>query len=268
MNHETERIAELFQDGKYGEIAALGPSEGPWDEPIAGVYCLAAHYLSKMPLTREGLADTWQSIKTLLLQQQAQGDGKAPLPLVQTSQELLTLCATSLYRACNDRLKLEYAMLQKDVSFEKKEYVIDRMRELLLGADIDFTAIVEVLEDCAATVAQTTELCGASEEFFLGYLRVLQNAAQIAEDNSLLERFPPVRLARRACGLPLREDMTEALEKRNALLALTLQGDDALKDWAYFATYAEKAGISREALEKAQRKRKRVERLKFWKKKK
>lgn len=267
MNHETERIAALFHDGKYDEIAALGPSEGPWDEPIAGVYCLAAHYLNKMPLTREGLADTWQSIKTLLLQQ-AQGDGEAPLPLVQTSQELLTLCATALYRACNDRLKLEYAMLQKDVSFEKKEYVIDRMRELLLGADIDFTAIVEVLEDCAATVAQTTELCGASEEFFLGYLRVLQNAAQIAEDNSLLERFPPVRLARRACGLPLREDMTEALEKRNALLALTLQGDDALKDWAYFATYAEKAGISREALEKAQRKRKRVERLKFWKKKK
>lgn len=267
MNHETERIAALFHDGKYDEIAALGPSEGPWDEPISGVYCLAAHYLNKMPLTREGLADTWQSIKTLLLQQ-VQGDGEAPLPLVQTSQELLTLCATSLYRACNDRLKLEYAMLQKDVSFEKKEYVIDRMRELLLGADINFTAIVEVLEDCAATVTQTTELCGASEEFFLGYLRVLQNAAQIAEDNSLLERFPPVRLARRACGLPLREDMTEALEKRNALLALTLQGDDALKDWAYFAPYAEKAGISREALEKAQRKRKRVERLKFWKKKK
>ena len=62
--------------------------------------------------------------------------------------------------------------------------------------------------------------------------------------------------------------MTEALEKRNALLELTLQGDDALKDWALFAPYAEKAGISRETLEKAQRKRKRIERLKFWKKKK
>ncbi len=266
MNHETERIAELFQDGKYGEITALCSSDEPWEEPLPTVYCLASQYLGKMPLTREGLADTWQSIKTLLRQEN--GDNVPSPALAQTAQELLTLCATSLYRACNDRLKLEYAMLQKDVSFEKKEYVIDRMRELLLGADIDFTAIVEVLEDCAATVTQTTEFCGASEEFFLGYLRVLQNAAQIAEDNSLLERFPPVRLARRACGLPLREDMTEALEKRNALLALTLQGDDALKDWAYFATYAEKAGISREALEKAQRKRKRVERLKFWKKKK
>ncbi len=268
MNHETERIAELFRDGKYDEIVALCPSEGPWDEPLPGVYCLASQYLNTMPLTREGLADTWQSIKTLLLQQQESSDNAAFLAFAQTAQELLTLCATSLYRACNDRLKLEYAMLQKDVSFEKKEYVIDRMRELLLGADVDFTAILEVLEDCAATIAQTEDLSGASEDFFLGYLRVLQNAAQIAEDNCLLERFPPVRLARRACSLPLRDNMAEALEKRNALLELTLQGDDALKDWAFFAPYAESAGISRETLEKAQRKRKRIERLKFWKKKK
>ena len=267
MNHETERIAELFRDGKYDEIVALCPSEGTWDEPLPGVYCLASQYLNTMPLTREGLAETWQSIKTLLLQQQANGDNAAFLAFVQTAQELLTLCATSLYRACNDRLKLEYAMLQKDVSFEKKEYVIDRMRELLLGADVDFGAILRILDEYSAIIAQE-ELSGASEAFFLGYLRLLQNAAQIAEDNSLLEQFPPLRLARLSCRLPLREDMTEALEKRKELLELTLQGDEALKDWSFFAPYAESAGISRETLEKAQRKRKRIERLKFWKKKK
>lgn len=267
MNHETERIAELFRDGKYGEIVALCPSEGPWDEPLPGVYCLASQYLNTMPLTREGLAETWQSIKTLLLQQQESSDNAAFLAFARTAQELLTLCATSLYRACNDRLKLEYAMLQKDVSFEKKEYVIDRMRELLLGADVDFGAILRILDEYSAIIAQE-ELSGASEAFFLGYLRLLQNAAQIAEDNSLLEQFPPLRLARLSCRLPLREDMTEALEKRKELLELTLQGDEALKDWSFFAPYAESAGISRETLEKAQRKRKRIERLKFWKKKK
>ena len=103
-------------------------------------------------------------------------------------------------------------------------------------------------------------------------LDIPENISKHYQELLSIDQYPPCyqiipSLTRLACGLPLREDMTEALEKRNALLALTLQGDDALKDWAYFAPYAEKAGISREALEKAQRKRKRVERLKFWKKK-
>lgn len=267
MNQETERIAELFRDGEYNEIIALFPAEEPWEEPLFGIYRIAAQYLGTMPATREGLEETWQSFKTLLLQQRASADDAAFLSFAQTVQELLTLCATTLYRTCNDRLKLEYALLQKDVSFEKKEYVIDRMRELLLGADVDFGAILQILDEYSAIIAQE-ELSGASEAFFLGYLRLLQNAAQIAEDNSLLEQFPPLRLARLSCRLPLREDMTEALEKRKELLELTLRGDEALKDWSFFAPYAESAGISRETLEKAQRKRKRIERLKFWKKKK
>lgn len=262
MDEKDSRIAALFEEGKYDEICNLCPEDAPREDPRAVFYGLAAHFLSKLPTTREGLTETWQRIRPLM-QQALSG---APLSHMAAAQEVVIRCATAHYRACNDRLKLEYAVLQGDVCFEKKEYVIDRMRELLLGADIDFDTILEVLNEAGALAVQTEGLDHAPEEFFLGTLRLLQNAAQISEDNGLVSRYPHILIARRACLLPLRPEMTDALDKRRELLELTLHGDEALADWSFFAPYAEQAGISREVLVKAQKKRRRIERLKFWKK--
>ena len=262
MERGNSRIAALFDHGKYDEICKLCPEGDAWEDPCTAVYGTAARYLNTLPTTREGLTETWQRIKPLMQQRLA----AAPLALAATAQEAVAQCATAHYRACNDRLKLEYAVLQGQVSFEKKEYVIDRMRELLLGADVDFDAILQVLDEAGELSVQTEGLETAPEEFFLGTLRLLQNAAQIAEDNGLLTQYPHIRIARRACRLPIGAEMTEALTKRKELLELTLQGDEALEDWTYFGPFAEQAGITREMLLKAQKKRRRLERLKFWKK--
>ena len=141
------------------------------------------------------------------------------------------------------------------------------MQELLLQADVDFSAALGVLDDAAELVTRTDGLSAASEQFFLATLRMLQNAAQIAEDNGLLNCYPPHRLARLACSLPIDPRMAQALEKRKALLELTLRGDYVLEQWDFYAPYAEQAGISLEKLIKEQKKRRRAERLRFWKKK-
>lgn len=261
MERATDRIALLFDKGEYGEICKLCPQDSTEGDLISTLYALAARYLNTLPVTCEGLLETWQCIKSLMQQESSE-----PLSLAATVQEVVARCTTALYRTCNDRLKLEYAVLQGEVSFEKKEYVIDRMRELLLGADVDFGAILRVLDEAGAQLLRTEDIENAPEAFFLGTLRLLQNAAQISEDNCLLEQYPHIRIARRACRLPIRPEMADALAKRRELLKFTLQGDEVLDDWDFFAAYAQEAGISREALFKAQKKRRRIERLKFWKK--
>ncbi len=263
MDQAAAKIASLFNDGKFDEIAAQYQASAPTEETCAGLYVLAAQYLSALPLSREGLEKMWQQMKQLL----QQAGPQISLALASAVQDTAARCTAAFYRACNDRLKLEYALLQKDVCFEKKEYVIRRMQELLLQADVDFSAALGVLDDAAELVTRTDGLSAASEQFFLATLRMLQNAAQIAEDNGLLDCYPPHRLARLACSLPIDPRMSQALEKRKALLELTLRGDYVLEQWDFYAPYAEQAGISLEKLIKEQKKRRRAERLRFWKKK-
>ena len=121
-------------------------------------------------------------------------------------------------------------------------------------------------ERCAAVAQAMRALPDEDREIFYRFYDLSQTAAQIAEDNGLLAQYPHIRVARRACRLPIDAEMEDALTKRKELLELTLQGDEVLEDWAFFAPYAEQAGISRETLLKAQKKRRRIERLKFWKK--
>ena len=136
MDQAAAKIASLFDDGKFDEIAAQYQASAPTEETCAGLYVLAAQYLSALPLSREGLEKMWQQMKQLL----QQAGPQISLALASAVQDTAARCTAAFYRACNDRLKLEYALLQKDVCFEKKEYVIRRMQELLLQADVDFSA--------------------------------------------------------------------------------------------------------------------------------
>ena len=128
MDQAAAKIASLFNDGKFDEIAAQYQASAPTEETCAGLYVLAAQYLSALPLSREGLEKMWQQMKQLL----QQAGPQISLALASAVQDTAARCTAAFYRACNDRLKLEYALLQKDVCFEKKEYVIRRMQELLL----------------------------------------------------------------------------------------------------------------------------------------
>lgn len=68
MDQAAAKIASLFNDGKFDEIAAQYQASAPTEETCAGLYVLAAQYLSALPLSREGLEKMWQQMKQLLQQ--------------------------------------------------------------------------------------------------------------------------------------------------------------------------------------------------------
>ena len=106
----------------------------------------------------------------------------------------------------------------------------------------------------------------AEEEFFLQVLSYIQAAIDLQTECDLVKFFSALDLCEQACGLAIREDMTEALESRAKLLQTVLHGEAALERWDFFAPYAEAAGIARKTLEKQAKRAQMVEKLKFWKK--
>ena len=268
MNNTPERIGkctlhdalELFDRKEYSAALSIFENLAEDKAPKAQLYGACCKFLAATPATAALLGQTWQTVLGLLEQTE---ETENRFAFAEEARMALALCTTALYRACNDRQMLEYGMLQKDVSFEKKEYVLREFQRVLKAADEDYRAVLTVIYGYAAFAVALSGK--AAEEFYLGLLQYMHSAVSLQAEIGLSEEFDPLLLAKYACGLPLDPEMEEAVEERNKLLADALTTPDALKDWETFAPFAQAAGVKREVLEKEERKRQRIEKLKFWK---
>jgi len=254
---EMNTILEQFKNGDYkGALKALEALEAEgFENPRICIYALAAKGLSETPVKGEGLTRAWNGIKELLK------DGRE-YSLLEETRQVMMLYANAVYCNCNDRQKMEYTVLQKDVSFENKERLLHDFQRILLEADTEYKAILQVVYEYAAMAAAKGNTSEASTEFLEGALKSMLMAAELQAEIGLEEIFDPMELARCACQLRLSDNMTEAWETRRELLSITLRGEKALGEWEIFAPYA--APGKKAELEREVKKLRRREKLRSW----
>ncbi|MCI8599371.1 MAG: hypothetical protein HFJ10_13195 [Lachnospiraceae bacterium] len=253
-----ESAIETFNNGEYADAAQdlKFLLEQEPDNFRIRLYYLVSLGLSASPVKGEDLTKVWNQAESLLRQTEEYN-------LMEEARHLLSIYANAVYIRCNDWQKMEYALLQKDVSFEKKELVLKEFQRILLEADVEYRAVLNVLYGYAALCAERASKPGTPSAFLEGALKTMTEAAQLQGEIGLEEDFAPLNLALFACRLHLEENMAEAWEMRRNLLDLCLHGEKALSQWETFAPYAH-AGKQKE-LEAEVKKIRRREKFKVWK---
>ena len=211
---------------------------------------------------RADLAQVWEKIRPLL---EHALKGEDPFAAVVEIKKAVAICTASVYRSANNQQMVEYANLNKDVKLEKKDFVFDEIRRILLEADEEYKVCLDVMRAFCGMVYDLPHQENAPESFFVAVLSYLKAAADLQNESNLEKYFPQLDLTAMACGLQIREDMADAIAIRNELLTLTLVGEPALARWEEFAPYAQAAGVHRDAIEKKVRRKQTLEKLKFWK---
>lgn len=241
---------DLFREAVQMEPDALEPS----------VYALVCPFMAG-DRTAERLAPLWEQVKEKLAAALEAGDFAGAV----TVKKLMAICTAAVYRNCNDHQMVEYAMLNKDVKLEKKEFIFDEIRRVLLEADEEYKVCLLVMREYGQMACAASGQEQADEEFFLQTLNYIQAAVDLQNEAGLTKEFSALDLAEKACTLAIREDMDRALEARNRLLQTVLHGEAALERWETLGTYAEAAGVTRKSLEKEAKVAALKEKLKFWK---
>lgn len=245
--------------------------EGSYDAAAQELHALLARYpedtrirlhylvclgLSAVPVKGEALIDTWEQAAELLKQTPQQ-------EFWEEARQLFSVYANAVYIHCNEWQKLEYALLQKDVNFEKKELVLKEFQKILLKADVEYKAILKVYYGYASLCAEYFTEPDIPASFLEGALKTMTDAAKLQGEIGLEEDYNPMDLALAACRLPLSQGMTEAWDMRRELLDLCLHGEEALARWEEFAPYANPS--KQKELTAEVNKLRRRARLKFWK---
>lgn len=251
----AEMALARFTAGDYPQAAEL-LEQVLASEPEnlrAKIGCLTARALAHTPVKGEALRQTWGEIRELL-------ESCATWEIAEEARQAVSILANTVYRNCNDWQKMEYAALQKDVNFEKKEYVLQQFQRILLAADVEYRAVLEFLYGYAALARQMLD--GAPEDFVRGAVKNMLFAAELQYEIGLQEEFDPLILAGYVCEMDL-SALSDGEELRQELLKATLHGEHALARWEEFAPYAPPE--LRRELEKEVRKARFVEKLQFWK---
>ena len=241
--------------GLFLEAVALKP-----EATESSVYALVCPFMSG-DRTAERLAPLWEQMKEKLAAALEAGDFAAAV----TVKKLMANCTAAVYRNCNDHQMVEYAMLNKDVKLEKKEFIFDEIRRVLLEADEQYKICLLVMREFGQMACDAAGQEKAEDEFFLQTLNYIQAAVDLQNEAGLTKEFSALDLAQKACTLSIREDMDLALEARNKLLQTVLHGEPALERWETLGQYAEAAGVTRKSLEKEAKVAALKEKLKFWK---
>lgn len=250
-------VAEKIKEGSYDSaVEELRPllAENQEDSRIR-LYDLISTGLSASPVTGEELTKTWEQIEPLL-------EATPQYDFLEEARQLLSIYANAVYTRCNEWQMLEYALLQKDVSFEKKELVLKEFQKILLKADIEYKAVLNVFYGYTALSTKIAQM-NAPVDFLTGALKTMTDAAKLQGEIGLEEAYDPLNLALYACSLKLPKDLEEVWEMRRQLLDLCLHGEIALARWEEFAPYANPD--KKKELEKEVNKLLRREKLKFWK---
>ena len=281
LNQLLAEARKLFDGRRYAgalpyfeQAAALEP------DYLEVKLCIpACRYLSGEQ-SGDRLELLWQELRPMLEQALASDDVKAVLTSVQEVRRVISICTASTYRTGNERQMIEYATLNQTVQIDKnapvfdevkqkldkKEYVFDEIQRILLEADVHYRAILRVMFDFARLVCQTPGQDQAEEEFFVNVFSYMTSAAELIEESALDKEFSVIQMAEYACRMTPGAAMEQALQERSKLLQIAMKGPEALQKWDFFAPYAEAAGIQRAVLEKKERRRKQLDKLKFWKK--
>ncbi len=264
MSELMDKARQAFDERKYATAAdcfqeAAQAMPGVLEPVLYEKVCL---FMSGQRQSGD-LAKLWGELRDMVEEGLAQ-EGKAFENAV-VFKTALAICTAAVYRSCNDHQMLEYANLNKDVKLEKKEYVFDEIRRVLLEADEEYKVCLDVMKEFCAMASVLPGQEQAPEAFFLAVLSYLKAAADLQNESNLDKYFPQLDLTAMACSLKIGEGMEEAIAARKELVALTLVGQGALDRWEEFAPYAAEAGIQRAAIEKKVRRRENLEKLKFWK---
>ena len=252
---QLEEAAKKFWDGDYeGTVALVTEKAEEKTDGRAELYRRAGSALAGGPIQGEGLRRDWEALKPLL----EQGDWA----LLDEARRVMSVYANAVYRACNTRQQLEYTRMNGEVSLETKEALLKEFQKILLEADEEYRAVLTVLHDWAGYAAgQKGE---AGEAYLEGALKSMKNCAELQAEIGLEKEYPLMNLARAACALELPEEKEELWKLRREVLNLTLQ-EEALDDWTSYEAYTDPE--KKKELEKRRTKRRRREKIQFWKKK-
>lgn len=250
---QLEEAANRFRDGDYeGTLALL--TEEEQEDGRALLYRTAGSALAGASVKGEQLRRDWRELKPYL----EQGNWK----LLDEARQVMSVYANAVYRACNTRQQVEYTRMNGQVSLETKEALLKEFQKILLEADEEYRAVLEVLHDWAGYAAgQRGEVC---EAWLEGALKFMKTCAELQAEIGLEEEYPLMELARAACALELPEENEELWKLRREVLDLTLQ-EEALDDWMAYERFSDPK--KKQELEKKRTKRQRKEKLQFWKRK-
>ena len=141
---ETERTAtlesalEAFENCRYAEAAEQ--FSALTDSDAAGIYALAAGALAGSA-DAAALTESWEKAVSLV---RRAGDDRF-CSLAETLYRAFSVLTANVYQKCNRKQQMAFAVLNKDVSFEKKEYVLTEMRRVLLESHKESHAIFRVM---------------------------------------------------------------------------------------------------------------------------
>lgn len=256
-----------FQSTRYTNASVLfaQAAEALPGNLEAPMYAVVSKFMAGERLGAE-LSPVWEQVKAMLEKIIAE---KTPAEVFAAAEEVkqaMAICTVAVYRSCNDRQKMEYDALNKDVKLENRDYIFDEIRRVLLEADEEYKACLQVIYAYAQLVCKLPDQEQAPESFFLAVLSYVQMAVDLQNESGLTKLFPQLDLGEFACGLELGEGMNDALAARNKLMQTVLEGEEALARWEFFAPYAQMAGVTRASVEKKVKRAQLLEKLKFWKK--
>ena len=212
--------------------------------PYALYYVWATTQLQHSPSGEELLA-CWDQVKEHFL---TVPDSEAQLYAL-CAQDAIRLLAFKVYRDCNENQLKQYTLLNKDVSFEKKEQVLSSLQKILLEADRQYSAIFHVLFSLPQVILERIGNRDIEPTLLRALFENANTAAELCQEVSLPADLDLLELAAQLCALPLPDD-SELTELRNSIVRLALSDPAALERWDFWAEFAQAAGVDRSALEK------------------
>lgn len=246
-----DAFLEKFNAGAYAEAAALLEADSTSLE--ARLLLPAARAMAEETVNAAALCAAWEQVKPVL-------EAGVSHDQAEQARAWMAVVANTVYTRCNDWQKVEYGALQKDVSFERKEYVLKEFQRILLAADVEYRGVLTFLYGYAAIAAGME--AGAPVEFRRGALKNLYQACELQFEIGLQDEFDPLLLAGYACAMDL-TGIEDGEEQRRELLDNALHGEKALARFEEFAKYAPEG--KRKELEKEVKKARFLERIQFWK---
>ena len=274
MSEEVKTVQQVLEEARnafrgtlytsastlFAQAAAMEPGN-----PEAAMYAVISPFMAGQRLGQE-LNPLWEKLRPML--EGALAAARSPEEAFAVAEQVkqgLAICTVAVYRSCNDRQKLEYAELNKEVKLENKEYIFDEIRRILLAADEEYKVCLKIMYEFSDIVSKLPHQEKAPESFFLAVLGYIQMAVDLQNESNQEKLFPQLDLAAFGCRMQLGEGMTEALAARNTLMQTVMVGQEALDRWDEFAPFAEAAGVTRKSIEKQVKRAAFLEKLKFWK---
>lgn len=274
MSEEMKTVQQILEEARAAYQGTLYTSastlfaQAAQMEPgnlEASMYAVICPFLAGQRLGAE-LDPLWEKLCPML--ENALASAQSPeeaFAVAEQFKQALAICTTAVYRSCNDRQKLEYAELNKEVKLENKEFIFDEIRRILLEADEEYKVCLKIMYEFSDRASKLPHLEKAPESFFLAVLSYIQTAVDLQNESNQEKLFPQLDLAAFGCRLPLGDGMSEAQAVRNTLMQTVMVGQAALDRWDEFAPFAEAAGVSRKAIDKKVKRAAFLEKLKFWK---